>query len=520
MSASSDSFVAKTSLDYIAEGYWQDFLGERPIAGGIAYEAQLQACKLDETLASLQRVDTLLSQIRRDNAKHVTAEADLLADDRFRHLLWFLAFYVGRILAREWKSLPHWYSQSELRRRYPDLSLSVADFYQEMAVAYRADSLEVDGTQVNSPEVNNDLNDANPHFSALFFALEPIGLRLFGHIDRQFVAAQGGQIASGLYQAVKERLPQIRSQTSQMATTTATIQRPQANTENKPEYQQKLGRGQSVDIDTKPPTHTVLSSTTAQLKPTESGNNPAMTADIKVDNHVNKSPNSQTKNHKAANKNSQPTPEVFTRLLTELNEIEVPQNAGIKEYEQACHILDQFERHIAKQNKPRAQVKFSDTHQAAHQQALSLLQKSANAGHTAAMLRLAMYELLGEVMTEPSIDTESPAHKDKAAIGKASKDKGISLVKQAADANDSRAQRLLSKLYYQGFGLTQDIAMGKYWLEQAAANGHPEAMIIDKQWQQAQLLMTTKAQEQHSLKRYQLLIGMVVLVALLLIIFV
>jgi len=145
MSASSDSFVAKTSLDYIAEGYWQDFLGERPIAGGIAYEEQLQACKLDETLASLQRVDTLLSQIRRDNAKHVTAEADLLADDRFRHLLWFLAFYVGRILAREWKSLPHWYSQSELRRRYPDLSLSVADFYQEMAVAYRADSLEVDG---------------------------------------------------------------------------------------------------------------------------------------------------------------------------------------------------------------------------------------------------------------------------------------------------------------------------------------------------------------------------------------
>src|SRR5690606_26087247 len=40
-----------------------------------------------------------------------------------------------------------------------------------------------------------------------FFALEPIGLRLFGHIDRPFQAVQGGQVASGLYQAVSARLP-------------------------------------------------------------------------------------------------------------------------------------------------------------------------------------------------------------------------------------------------------------------------------------------------------------------------
>ncbi|MGM8884892.1 tetratricopeptide repeat protein [Psychrobacter sp. 1U2] len=505
MSASSDSFVAKTSLDYIAEGYWQDFLGERPIAGGIAYEAELQACKLDETLASLQRVDTLLSQIRRDHAKNAVAEQRLLADDRFRHLLWFLAFYAGRILAREWQSLPHWYSQSELRRRYPELSLTVDDFYRDMAVAYQEDSAQV----------NDNLNEVSSHAAALFFALEPIGLRLFGHIDRQFVAAQGGQIANGLYQAVKERLPQTPSRTSQTANTTATIQKSQANTENKPEYQQNLGKDHSAKINTKPPVDTVLPSTIAQSKPAENDDDSVIAARSEADNPAHKSLNSQPENHKVANKNAQPTPELFTRLLNELNEIEVAQNAGIKEYEQACHILDQFERHIAKQGKPRAQVKFFDTHQAARRQALGLLQKSANAGHTGAMLRLAMYELLGEGMTEPSINTESPAHRDKA-----SKDKGIHLVKQAADAHDSRAQRLLSKLYYQGFGLTQDMAMGKYWLEQAAANGHPEAMIIDKQWQQAQLLMTTKAQEQHSLKRYQLLIGMVVLVALVLIIFV
>jgi hypothetical protein len=62
--------------------------------------------------------------------------------------------------------------------------------------------------------------------------------------------------------------------------------------------------------------------------------------------------------------------------------------------------------------------------------------------------------------------------------------------------------------------------MGRYWLEQAADNGHPEALTINQEWQQAQLLMTTKAQEQHSLKRYQWLIGAIVIAALLLIIFV
>ena len=516
MSVSSDSFVAKTSLDYIAEGYWQDFSAQRPIAGGIAYEAELQACKLDETLASLQRVDTLLLQIRRDNAKNAVTEQHLLADDRFRHLLWFLAFYAGRILAGEWQSLPHWYSQSELRRRYPQLRLSADDFYQDMAVAYREDSAQV----------NDDLNEVSAHAAALFFALEPIGLRLFGHIDRQFVAAQEGQIASGLYQAVKERLPQVSSQilqTSQSANITVETQRLPANTENNPEYQQHLGQDESVQINAKLPIQPVLPSTTAQSKPAKSDNNPVIAADIEVDNPAHKSPNSQTANNKVANKNAQPTPEIFTRLLNELNEIKVPQNAGNKEYEQACHILDQFERHIAKQNKPRAQVKFSDTHQAARLQALGLLQKSANAGHTAAMLRLAMYELLGEGTAKLNIDSEADkaqAGINRASIDQASTKKGISLVKQAANANDSRAQRLLSKLYYQGFGLTQDIDMGRYWLEQAADNGHPEAITLNKEWQQAQMLIETQKQEQHSFKRYQWLIGAIVVAALLLIIFV
>ena len=182
-----------TPLDYIAAGYWQDFLAGRPVAGGMAYEAELHHCTLDESLASLQRIDTLLSQIRRDMIKSGTwDEATLLTDERYRSFMVFLAFYAGRVLAQQWQYTPHWFGEFELRKRYPALPLLTDEFYQHMAVVY-----------------HNDVEDTyKPNATdSLFFALEPIGLRLFGHIDRPFQSVQGGQVASGLYQAVSARLP-------------------------------------------------------------------------------------------------------------------------------------------------------------------------------------------------------------------------------------------------------------------------------------------------------------------------
>ena len=75
-------------------------------------------------------------------------------------------------------------------------------------------------------------------------------------------------------------------------------------------------------------------------------------------------------------------------------------------------------------------------------------------------------------------------------------------------------------MYYQGVGVAQDIDTGKYWLEQAAQNGHMEAAGIVGQWQQAQALMTTQKQEQHSMKRYQLLFAVILVVAILILIIV
>ena len=539
-----------TPLDYIAAGYWQDFLAKRPIAGGIAYEAELRHCTLDESLASLQRVDVLLSQIRRDMTKAgMWDEATLLADERYRNFMVFLAFYAGRVLAQQWQKAPHWFGQFELRQRYPELPLSTDDFYQHMAVFYGSDNT-----------MHDDDQNSNDNITApLFFALETIGLRLFGHIDRPFKSVQGGQVDSGLYQAVSARLPNSIDDKSLLITpekpTTSinylkntpnnTFNINESNTQNSHpnvdstraiNTSQTATYNDSLLIDPLLNEHTNEESIAAIVvndeiskqvilnKPvdTEISQNELQQKSEYSESALSKSPTSKSVVSKielplastiplvitnpAATLQTavkiSPTPEIFVQLLTELDEIEVIQAAGKTEYEQARKVLDQFEQHIARQQKPRAQMVFSDAHVDSKKQALLILQAAANAGNTAAMLRLAMYELLAEGLKT-----------DKAA----SADSGVEWVKQAASQNDSRAQRLLSKMYYQGVGLPQDLNIGKYWLEQAAENGHAEAASLAVQWQQAQALMTTQKQEQHSLKRYQILFAVIIVIALLII---
>ncbi len=483
MSVNSISSQAKTPLDYIAQGYWQDFLTAQPIAGGIAYEAQLLACHLDESLISLQRVDTLLTQIRRDVSKsaHLN-EGVILADEGYRNLLLFLAFYAGRVLANQWQSAPQWYGQFEIEKHYPDLTLTADDFYQQMAMVYDA---VVDGNYAGNAQAR------------LFFALEPIGLRLFGSIDRQFVAVQGGQVASGLYQAVSARVPD-----SGADKTSDNVVKSNNNQQN--QFVQAQGAApivaaKSTDMAAEPVAAVLTKSTPKPIiiKPTanqEISQQPIAAAPVAENAPIEKSA--------IRVKPIAATPDIFSQLLIELNEIEVPQTVAQTEYQQACKILDQFERHIAKQDKPRAHVSFSSQHQSARLQALDLLKQSANAGNSAAMLRLAMYELLNEGLENNKT---------------AAQEAGVTWVKQAAERNDPRAQRLLSKMYYQGIGVAQDMSNGQHWLMQAADNGHAEAAQLAAQWQQAQALINTQKQEQRSIKRYQLLLAIIGVASLLLI---
>ena len=501
-----------TPLDYIAAGYWQDFLARRAVAGGIAYEVDLHHCSLDESLASLQRIDVLLSQIRRDMIKSgVWDEAVLLKDERYRNFMVFLAFYAGRVLAQQFQQTPRWFGRFELDTRYPELALTTDDFYQHMALFYSADA------------ETNTKNSSDKSNLPLFFALEPIGMRLFGHIDRAFKPAQGIEVASGLYQAVSTRLPKALNDKPHLVNTTMAAL---ANAEitDKPNTE-IVNEKMAIDkVSFKSSSYaTDVEKNKAAITPQMSDNkidNDSSTAatanapmllaeDTKI---TNSEAAPEVENPRPVVKvviKEPPTPEMFTQLLTELHEIEVTQSAGETEYEQACKILDQFERHITKQDKPREQVVFSEAHLQAKQQALLGLKEAADAGNSAAMLRLAMYELLSEGLIA-----------NEGADKVASIESGVEWVQQAASKNDSRAQRLLSKMYYQGVGVTQDLKVGRYWLEQAAENGHVEAASLVGQWQQAQVLISTQKQEQHSLKRYQLLFAVIIVIALLIIILV
>ena len=69
------------------------------------------------------------------------------------------------------------------------------------------------------------------------------------------------------------------------------------------------------------------------------------------------------------------------------------------------------------------------------------------------------------------------------------------LLQQAASQHDNRAEKLLSKLYYAGHGVEQDSEMGKYWLELAAAHGHPDAMRISQGIATLSLLKQTQREE-------------------------
>ena len=69
------------------------------------------------------------------------------------------------------------------------------------------------------------------------------------------------------------------------------------------------------------------------------------------------------------------------------------------------------------------------------------------------------------------------------------------LWQQAASQHDNRAEKLLSKLYYAGHGVEQDSEMGKYWLELAAAHGHPDAIRISQGIATLSLLKQTQRED-------------------------
>ncbi|MDO5770086.1 MAG: tetratricopeptide repeat protein [Psychrobacter sp.] len=478
----------------------------------MAYEDRVATCQLDESLESLRRLDLLLIQIRHELISEGISEGQFLSQQPNRKFMLYLGQYCGQVLAKQSGQPLKWLTHQELIALKQQASSNLIseqsvpspsnvdpnDFYERLACLH--------GPQ-NNNQVNlagsQDYNHLATDFERLFLVMLPIGMRLFGSMTRQFYTLQGALAEDGLFQAVSQRLASslvTSSSTNPLTIPSSVITEPSISTLSHALDNHQRSSDATVNktvVDIAPSTNT-SSSQVSTVSDTLVDHAVANKASSSVDTtsiiRIAKKP------AVAAFKESDPLAILNGELIKELKTTDYPQSAGEELYLKASKVLDIFEGYISAKNQPRSEVQLSAKHDNMRQEAVTWLRQSAEVGNTAAMMRLAIYSMLGEGTSQ---DMES----------------GVNLIQKAANMGDPSAQRLLSKLYYQGLGLAQDMKQGRYWLEEAAKNGHIESMKLLTEWQQAEALAMVQQEDQKSDKRYLILIAIVIVLALLLIIF-
>lgn len=497
----------------------------------MAYEQRVSACQLDETLDSLKRLDLLLVQIRHELISEGVTESQFLSQQANRKFMLYLGQYSGQVLARQSNQRLKWLTSNELMALAQQLSvrskdnaapsvltIDPNDFYHRLACVCRAQS------QMDSVNLAADIHH-------LFLVLQPIGMRLFGSIDRRFYTIQGRMADDGLYQAVNRRVAQVVPTRTTLAhlTDQKDSVAAQANLAAQSETQSIMAAksdsiltktaassDQALDLnqvrpalaateaeDSSSPTLPISASSSSAspsaLLPSTSASLSQATAPSNLESSaLTRLPK---KPSPPAFRDPDPLAVLSKEAIKDIKTTSYAQTAGQALYHKACKVLDIFEGYIHSQSRPRSEVQLSVKHERMREEAIVWLKESADSGNTAAMIRLALYTMLGEGRSQ---DIEA----------------GVSLIQRAASIGDPRAQRLLSKLNYQGVGMAQDMKQGRYWLEEAAKNGHEESQKLLTEWQQADALTLVKQEDQKSDKRYLILIGAIIVLAVALIVFV
>ena len=138
-----------------------------------------------------------------------------------------------------------------------------------------------------------------------------------------------------------------------------------------------------------------------------------------------------------------------------------------------------FENSVPEDNVPAENVVENTISADNLATAVQLIDEFAENGLADALLRQALWLFEGNHLLKISQNSQQ----------------ALLLLQQAASQHDNRAQKLLSKLYYAGHGVEQDSEMGKYWLELAAAHGHPDAMRISQGIATLSLLKQTQRED-------------------------
>ncbi|STZ08664.1 Uncharacterised protein [Moraxella caprae] len=145
MSIFSKDFLAErqpTQTTAIILGTLQSFLKGKPLETGFAFENELKACRLDYTLASLQRIDDFLDNIR---TTHSLDRNDFLNGGvpSNHTFLFLLAFYCGEMRGRLAGVAPIWHDYEEYIAENPQMQsiFPAIDEYRFVATYHRADNI-------------------------------------------------------------------------------------------------------------------------------------------------------------------------------------------------------------------------------------------------------------------------------------------------------------------------------------------------------------------------------------------
>lgn len=107
----------------------------QPLPGGLAFEALLRRCQLDYTLASLDRIDTLLDALRRTQKPQPQA---FLTDAPQRNLVLLIALYAGEVAGRAMRQPPLWCSYEEMVALDPSLAVAKPGFVTSLGCRFPA----------------------------------------------------------------------------------------------------------------------------------------------------------------------------------------------------------------------------------------------------------------------------------------------------------------------------------------------------------------------------------------------
>lgn len=103
----------------LAHRYLETFAFGGDFPDGLSYRPELVDTLLDYSRASLSRIDDLLDGIRTREQPEYSA---FMADYANQTFLYFLAFYVGAVAARQSGSAIDWYDYDEMLAVIPDNS--------------------------------------------------------------------------------------------------------------------------------------------------------------------------------------------------------------------------------------------------------------------------------------------------------------------------------------------------------------------------------------------------------------